>query len=137
MNFHVIVLAVLVMACTTEQGPDQSIQSSEGSEDLNFPVTGQVRTYYIAADEMEWDYAPGDIDPMTGEPWAGAAAFFTQRTPTHIGKVYKKAIYREYTDDSFTNLKSRPDKWEHAGILGPIITAEVGCLLYTSDAADD
>jgi FtsP/CotA-like multicopper oxidase with cupredoxin domain len=40
--------------------------------------------------------------------------------------VYRKAIYREYTDESFSHLKPRSPEWEHAGILGPIIRAEVG-----------
>jgi hypothetical protein len=30
------------------------------------PVT---RTYYIAADEVEWDYAPGGSNPITGMPF--------------------------------------------------------------------
>ena len=38
----------------------------------------------------------------------------------------KKALYREYTDASFTELKPRPKEWEHLGFLGPLIRAEVG-----------
>jgi FtsP/CotA-like multicopper oxidase with cupredoxin domain len=129
MKFQTLFLTFLVISCISENKVEKIQESSLIDEDLNFTVTGEVRTYYIAADELEWDYAPGDVDPMTGEPWAGAAAFFTQSTPTQIGKVYKKAIYREYTDDTFTKLKPRPGKWEHAGILGPIIRAEVGDLI--------
>ncbi len=40
--------------------------------------------------------------------------------------AFRKAIYREYTDASFTRLKARPPLWEHLGILGPLIRAEVG-----------
>jgi FtsP/CotA-like multicopper oxidase with cupredoxin domain len=43
-----------------------------------------------------------------------------------IGKVYRKAIYREYTDATFTKLKPRAPEWEHLGILGPVLRAEVG-----------
>ncbi len=32
----------------------------------------------------------------------------------------------EYTDASFTQLKPRPAKWQHLGLLGPVIQAEVG-----------
>ena len=28
--------------------------------------TPQVRTYYVAADEVEWDYAPGGVNKMMG-----------------------------------------------------------------------
>jgi FtsP/CotA-like multicopper oxidase with cupredoxin domain len=98
-------------------------------ENLTYPVTGKVVNYYIAVDEVEWDYAPGDVDPMTGKPWEGAAKVFIEKTPTKIGKKYRKAIYQEYTDDSFTNLKPKSEAWEHTGILGPIIRAEVGDLI--------
>src|ERR671910_590576 len=43
-----------------------------------------------------------------------------------IGRVYMKALYREYTDASFTTLKPRPPEWQHLGTLGPVIRAEVG-----------
>jgi FtsP/CotA-like multicopper oxidase with cupredoxin domain len=46
--------------------------------------------------------------------------------PTRVGRVYKKAVYREYTDSTFATPKPRPSEWEHLGILGPLIRAEVG-----------
>ena len=39
---------------------------------------------------------------------------------------YIKALYREYTDGTFTHLKQIPPQWQHLGILGPVIHAEVG-----------
>ena len=86
----------------------------------------RVRTYYVAADEVEWDYAPGGVDKMMGMKFHGNATIFTERGPHRIGTVYRKALYREYTDDTFSNLKPRASEWEHAGILGPILRAEVG-----------
>ena len=56
---------------------------------------GRVRTYYIAAEETEWDYAPLGIDMMTGEPFAGTAAAYTQPGPNHIGRLYRKAVRSE------------------------------------------
>lgn len=38
-------------------------------------------------------------------------------------------VYREYTDDSFTNRKQRGPDEEHLGILGPVIWAEVGDII--------
>jgi FtsP/CotA-like multicopper oxidase with cupredoxin domain len=87
---------------------------------------GKVRQYYIAADELDWDYAPSGIDQMMGMPFEGVAKSYMEHGPHRIGHVYKKAIFREYTDATFTQLKPRPPEWEHAGILGPILRAEVG-----------
>jgi hephaestin len=88
--------------------------------------SGKVHTYYVAADEVEWDYAPSGINKMMGHPFEGYAKLYVEQGPHRIGKVYRKAIYREYTDESFTKLKPRAAEWEHAGILGPILRAEVG-----------
>ena len=55
------------------------------------PGSGKVRTYYVAADEVEWDYAPGGIDHMTGKPFAGYAKVHTERGPHRIGTKYLKA----------------------------------------------
>ena len=92
----------------------------------NAESTPKIRTYYIAADEVEWDYAPGGVNKMMGMKFEGNAAIFTERGPHRIGTVYRKALYREYTDDTFTQLKPRAAEWEHTGILGPILRAEVG-----------
>ena len=87
---------------------------------------GKIHIYYVAADEVEWDYAPSGINKMTGKPFEGYPTVFVERGPHRIGKVYRKAVYREYTDESFTKLKPRSPEWEHAGILGPILRGEVG-----------
>uniref|UniRef100_A0A2I3GEK6 Ceruloplasmin n=1 Tax=Nomascus leucogenys TaxID=61853 RepID=A0A2I3GEK6_NOMLE len=88
-----------------------------------------VRHYYIAAEEIIWNYAPSGIDIFTKEnltaPGSDSAVFFEQGT-TRIGGSYKKLVYREYTDASFTNQKERGPEEEHLGILGPVIWAEVG-----------
>jgi len=84
---------------------------------------GVVRTYYIAADEVDWDYTPhgrhlaGVPHRETGDDESGAG---TQH------RIYHKAIYREYTDATFKTLKTRPQQLAYLGILGPLIRAEVG-----------
>ena len=90
---------------------------------------GRVRSYYIAAEETDWDYAPLGIDMMTGKPFEGTSAAYTQPGPTRIGHIYRKAIYREYTDDTFTTRKPRPPQDEYLGVLGPILHAEVGDMI--------
>uniref|UniRef100_A0A667IA06 ferroxidase n=1 Tax=Lynx canadensis TaxID=61383 RepID=A0A667IA06_LYNCA len=80
-----------------------------------------VRHYYIAAEEIIWNYAPSGIDTFTQEnltaPGSASEVFFEQG-PTRIGGSYKKLVYREYTDASFTNQKKRGPEEEHLGILG-------------------
>jgi len=81
----------------------------------------QLHTYYIAADEVEWDYTPN------GRNLAGIPEVEGSEDSEGAGhRRYLKAIYREYTDDTFKTLKRRSPEWEHLGILGPLIRAEVG-----------
>ena len=100
--------------------------SAQAQEPVTSPSASRVRIYYIAADEVDWDYAPGGVNKMMGMKFDRNSALFTERGPHRIGTVYRKAIYREYTDQTFQHLKPRPPQWEHAGILGPILRAEVG-----------
>jgi hephaestin len=88
--------------------------------------TGRIITYYVAADEVTWDYAPSGADRITGAPFEGPGIFMMTSAPDRIGRTYRKAIYREYTDSAFTSLKPRPAEWEHLGMLGPLLRATVG-----------
>jgi manganese oxidase len=85
-----------------------------------------VRTYYIAADEVMWNYAPAGMNETMGRPFNAYESVFTVRGPRRIGSVYRKVVYREYTDGTFRTLKLRPANEQYLGILGPVIHAEVG-----------
>lgn len=87
---------------------------------------GQTRTYYVAADTVRWDYAPEDMNRLSGDAFEALEKTWVEPGPDRIGKVYKKAVYREYTDESFTRRKERTPEWEHLGMLGPLLRAEVG-----------
>ncbi len=89
---------------------------------------GTVRHYYIAAEDTLWDFAPSYPDnPMMGRPFNNSERIFVGGNGRdRIGHRYKKALYREYTDASFSSYKTRPQEWEHLGILGPVIRASVG-----------
>jgi hephaestin len=87
---------------------------------------GTTITYYVAADEIDWDYAPSGMDRITGEAFEGLAVLMMTSAPDRIGRVYRKAVYHEYSDSSFATLKPRPPQWEHLGILGPLLRASVG-----------
>ncbi len=79
----------------------------------------QVRTYYIAADDVLWNFAPSGRDLVSGTP-------LPSRQALQLGWTYHKAIYREYTDATFRHLKPRIPSEAYLGLLGPVIRAEVG-----------
>ena len=101
-----------------------------GSATATAPAKGnyvpQTRTYFIGADEVDWNYAPTGSDQITGEPFDETAAVFTQQGPQRIGSTYIKSLYREYTNSSFRTLKPRTAADRHLGMLGPVIRAVVG-----------
>ncbi len=89
----------------------------------------QVRTYYIAADEVPWDYVPGSIDRIMNQPFHQMGYFRTAKspyTPKEVSTQYKKVLYREYTDSTFKTLKPIPPEGQHLGFLGPLIRGVVG-----------
>lgn len=87
---------------------------------------GRTRRYYISADELEWDYCPNG--PRDGQD----GSYLITPGPLRLGSSYRKAIYREYTDSTFSNLKVRSRDDEHLGILGPTLYAEVGDVFEVS-----
>jgi len=82
---------------------------------------GKTRTYFVAADEVNWDYAPSGRDEAMGTAFDELQKGYTEPGPHHIGRVYKKAIYREYTDDSFSTPKVRPAEEQYLGLVGPVL----------------
>lgn len=137
MNLIKIMLVVLAVSFTTFVSlvGYQSLQGNHLHNDSDYNANiaslttnyqGQTRTYYIAADEVKWDFAPTGINQITGKPFDDTANVYMENGNDRIGKVSVKAVYREYTDGTFTTLKPIPDKWKHLGILGPVIHAEVG-----------
>lgn len=52
---------------------------------------------------------------------------YLQNGPNRIGRLYKKALYFHYTDETFTTIIAKP-VW--LGFLGPIIKAETGDKVY-------
>jgi hypothetical protein len=77
-------------------------------------ASAATRHYYIAAEDISWDYAPSGRDLIDSRPLPQPWAAQTRRAKTR---------FVEYTDDSFSVRKPQP---EWLGILGPIIRAEVG-----------
>ncbi|KAI4555009.1 hypothetical protein MJG53_021243, partial [Ovis ammon polii x Ovis aries] len=87
-----------------------------GEDENQDPRSFQKRTrhYFIAAVERLWDYG------MSRSPHA-------LRNRSQNGGVpqFKKVVFEEFTDGSFTQAVYRGQLNEHLGLLGPYIRAEV------------
>jgi FtsP/CotA-like multicopper oxidase with cupredoxin domain len=95
-------LAVLLLSCSDDSnGPSNS-------------YTPRTRSYFVAAEEVMWNYMPLGYDSVFDQP---------PPTPWGDSLVYPKIRYIEYTDASFTTPKPQP---AHLGILGPTIRGVVG-----------
>lgn len=75
-----------------------------------------VRTYYIASDEVVWNYAPSGVDMISGGPLPPLA-------PDQLGRTYRKVVYHAYRDATFKNPVPQP---AYMGLLGPAMHAETG-----------
>jgi hypothetical protein len=91
-------------------------------------ATGQVRRFFITAEEGIWDYAsecaskanvPGKI--YNSSIWVVILNHFLDTNV--IGTRYYKALYHEYEDITYSKKKKR-HHWQ--GNMGPILRAEVG-----------
>ncbi|KAL4647111.1 hephaestin-like protein 1 [Arapaima gigas] len=109
-----------------------TVASCGGEGDRQLPPSGQKRQYYIAAEEVLWDYAPLGIDTFHNvsltSPESHSEVFFGKGNG-RLGGVYQKVRYVEYTDDTFSTKKARAGTERHLGILGPVIRAESGDLI--------
>jgi FtsP/CotA-like multicopper oxidase with cupredoxin domain len=83
------------------------------------PAAARERTYFIAADEVLWNYAPSGRDLIAGHTLPAP-------NPGQLGYVYHKLEYRGYTDATFARLRAPAAKDRYLGILGPVLRAEVG-----------
>ncbi|XP_072504800.1 coagulation factor V isoform X4 [Notamacropus eugenii] len=73
---------------------------------------GNRKNYYIAAEEVLWDYSKFSKSMRKADDIIG-------------NTVYKKVIFRSYLDSTFSVPDRQGENEEHLGILGPIIRAEV------------
>ncbi len=89
-------------------------------------AAGTTRVYYIAAEEHPWDYAPKRRNELSGRPFGEEDKEFVERRQGRIGSTYVKALYRGYTDASFSRPALPPADERAHGLLGPTIRAEVG-----------
>jgi len=88
--------------------------------------TGVVRTYYLGADEVLWDYTRADKNLITGNAFEDESRVFVQAGPGRIGSAYLKCVYHRYTDATFRTPAPIRDDAAYVGLMGPVIRAEVG-----------
>jgi manganese oxidase len=118
-----MVSLLTVSMCAEAQNPAKTSSASmrmAAQAPAKVKSRPKVRTYYIAADEVEWNYLP------TAPTYLLRGERELTPVPTAKSDTYLKAVYHEYTDDTFKTLRPRSPQWEHLGILGPLIRAEVG-----------
>lgn len=81
----------------------------------------RVWTYYIAAQEILWDYAPNTHEHIDED----YKLLYLKQSSRRIGGKYKKAVYRLYKNESFTELSETKQRRHELGILGPVIRAQI------------
>ncbi|XP_072541306.1 coagulation factor V [Salminus brasiliensis] len=81
----------------------------------------QEWTYYIAAEEVVWDYAPNMPDNVDGD----FRFTYLKQSSERIGKKYKKAVFTLYKDETFKERAEHKQRKKEVGILGPVIRAQI------------
>jgi len=137
----VVITLGLVLTGVAAASSGSSMSAMPGMNDANywndvggapFANNGVTRPYFIAADPVDWDYAPLHMNAITGEPFDDVANTYVQSGPGRIGSTYVKCLYRAYSDASFKHLVPRPAADGYFGLLGPVIRAEVGDTIRVS-----
>ncbi|KAK3678335.1 hypothetical protein LTR78_001632 [Recurvomyces mirabilis] len=114
-------LAITTSSVTAQSGspangpPSSVLQACAASMDGQLPTptppgfswNGVVRRYYVAAEEVNWDYAPTGWDNWLGVPLEKSPRV-TMSGALQYGTKWEKALYRGYTDSSFTNHSQEP-----------------------------
>ncbi|XP_062409279.1 ferroxidase HEPHL1-like isoform X2 [Sardina pilchardus] len=85
--------------------------------------------YFLSAEEVEWDYAPNrawELEKHNSTAEDSPGGVFVERGEERIGSRYKKVMFRQYTDSSYTTRQPITEQDTHLGILGPILRLQVG-----------
>jgi len=94
----VVGLAIGLPLAFKNRGTGESVPLSAGGAGEISNIKGTTRTYYLAADPIDWDYVPTRKNLCTNQPFSEESALYVTKG---IGSKYKKAVYRQYKDDSF------------------------------------
>ncbi|KAB5554203.1 hypothetical protein PHYPO_G00047470 [Pangasianodon hypophthalmus] len=106
-----------------EDEGNKSILSVDSTNEIDIRSgDSKFRSYYIAAEEIMWDYG---ID----KPSHLISARETKRGMRKYFPAYKKVVYRAYHDRDFKKPVKRGELDEHLGIMGPVLKVEVNDVL--------
>ncbi|KAI9190449.1 hypothetical protein H9P43_001883 [Blastocladiella emersonii ATCC 22665] len=125
---HTFLLAALLAVLLQSVSPVAAAEAESTPNPCPRNDKCAIWTYYVAAEEVEWDYAPSGKDGFSGDSLTTAGsdpAVFAAQAEGRIGKKYLKAVYKQYTDDKFEKQVARRAEDEHLGIMGPVLRAEV------------
>ncbi|KAG7282039.1 hypothetical protein CRUP_020144 [Coryphaenoides rupestris] len=90
------------------QKPQPQVRASRGHRSSTWK-------HYIAAEEVTWNYAP-HLQPTDSK----LQSDYFRGIPQQLGFQYKKAVFIEYTDNTFTKRKSAAQS-----LLGPLLKGEI------------
>ena len=119
--------AVLALVGCSDGGDDPGDGATDRQAAASAPAgEGRERIYYLAADPVNWNYAPDGRNRISGKAFTADEALFAAKGAGLIGPTFAKCLYRGYPDASFSAPQERPESEAHLGYLGPVIRAEVG-----------
>ncbi|KAK1343720.1 hypothetical protein QTO34_014273 [Cnephaeus nilssonii] len=87
------------------------------------------KVFYIAAEEVVWDYSPSrtwERELHHLQRRKNETNIYLDKIGTFLGSKYKKVVYRQYDDITFTKQTKRNENEKHLDILGPLIFATPG-----------
>lgn len=123
----ILAASISILGCRKDGMVEPSVSNNSNNTKAVKPTT---RVYCIAAVEQVWDYAPMGTNNFMGMPFSSTDSVYAVNMPggptPRIGRQNIKARYVEYTDSTFSTVKPVPPEWQHLGILGPVIRANVG-----------
>lgn len=96
----------------------------EGKYDSQVGTAASIRQHYIAAAEIDWDYTPLGRDGCSGLEFRDDQKVFTEPGWYRPGSKYIKTVYKEYEDETFSNV--RHSDTNITGIVGPLLHFEAG-----------
>ncbi|OKL60048.1 hypothetical protein UA08_04972 [Talaromyces atroroseus] len=139
MRYNMLSATLLGAAVGAIAGPMQNYSMAQCEAMMNdrlpytipngFSFSGNIRRYYVAAEVDQWNYAPTGWDNWLGVPMNES---FRAQTWGYIpsnesmGTVFDKALFRGYTNSSFTEKTEQP-AWQ--GYQGPTLRAEVNDMI--------
>ncbi|XP_077072743.1 coagulation factor V isoform X2 [Siphateles boraxobius] len=105
---------LIIRTCDEYTAPKRRLTIQQKQE-------SQEWIYYIAAEEIIWDYAPNMPDNIDGD----FRIKYLKQGSQRIGKKYKKAVFAQYKDSTFKERAEDKQRKKELGILGPVIRAQI------------